>query len=143
MSKLYGKPGKEILKCLLMILKVNPTIKCQLFKINLDTISSFEEKFIFILRRLYSIITRYSYFPKVYQTLSAAIFRKVNPRNDLVYWNSIKDALVQNFADLRSLEQILIVFSNIKLDRNESIINFVNKIRNSFAKLIANIKLTD
>lgn len=130
------------------------TMNYQLFKIDLDTIPIFEGKETQInifLNTIDSIIKRYIQFPESHATLRAAIFSKfrgraaeiLSPRNDLESWNDIKKAILQHFSDSRSIEQLLVEFNNIRLQKNESIIEFGYRIRTSLSKLIAKINLSN
>jgi len=135
-------------------LNLVPAMNYQLFKIDLDTIPLFEGKetqLNIFLTTVDSIIQRYANYVEVLPTIRAAIFSKfrgraadiLGPRDDLMSWNQIKDAILQHFSDSRSLEQLLIEFNNLKLEKNENIVTFGHRIRVSLAKLISKINLSN
>lgn len=151
MSRPYSVPGRRVFKSHSI---ETTTMNFQLFKIDIDTIPIFEGKETQInafIKTIDSIIERYSNHDEISATLRAAIFTKFRgkaaeilcPRDDLIKWADIRNAILQHFSDSRSIEQLLIEFNNVKLERNEDVINFGNRIRCCLSKLISKLNLSD
>lgn len=160
MQKPYQIPAKRKFVPYLKTLKeiendnTEMAINYQLFKIDLDTIPIFEGDEIQINnfnRTVENIIIKYSQFVEVSSTIRASIFSKFRgkaaeilyPRDDLITWEQIKNAILQHFEDSRSIEQLLIDFNNIRLEKNETLTIFGNRIRSQLAKLISKINLSN
>lgn len=126
----------------------------QLFKIELDTIPTFEGKetqinaFCMACENIY---VRYQNVAEVQTVLRAAIFSKfrgkaseiLSPRDDLINWPQIKDAIIQHFSDTRDLEQLTVEFNNIKINRGESLIDFGYRIRSALGKLLSKLNISN
>lgn len=159
MSKPYPTPGKrtfreQIINKSQIFTMTTPAINFTHFKIDLDTIPIFEGREVQInsfIKTVDSIVERYANFSELCPTIRAGIFNKFRgkaaeilcPRDDLCTWIDVRTAILQHFSDSRSIEQILIEFNNIRLERNETIIQFGNKIRLCLSKLISKLNLSD
>ena len=80
-------------------------------------------------------------FHVITSKLTGQAARLISERQDLNTWSSLKSALEQHFGDPRSEECIAIELETLKINSNESYLDFCNRIQYIKSTLIAKVNL--